>query len=32
MILRMGYAGGRSALKQLFAGQAGNATAGQAAE
>jgi cation diffusion facilitator family transporter len=32
MILRMGYASGRSALKQLFAGPAGNATAGQAAE
>jgi cation diffusion facilitator family transporter len=32
MILRMGYASGRSALKQLFAGSAGSAAAGQAAE
>jgi divalent metal cation (Fe/Co/Zn/Cd) transporter len=32
LILRMGYASGRDAFKQLFAGQAGNAAARQAAE
>ncbi|MFM0005267.1 cation diffusion facilitator family transporter [Paraburkholderia dipogonis] len=32
MIMRMGYASGRGALKQLFAGAPGNATAGQPAE
>jgi hypothetical protein len=32
MIMRMGYASGRGALKQLFAGAPGNTTAGQPAE
>jgi divalent metal cation (Fe/Co/Zn/Cd) transporter len=32
MIMRMGYASGRGALKQLFAGAPGNAPAGQPVE